>query len=1814
MTNLFQPPQRVRRETEIKDINKVRSIRIGIASPEEVFSKSQGEVKNPETIDYKTHKPKFDGLFCERIFGPTKDYECNCGKFRGIKHKGVVCDRCGVEVIQSKVRRSRLGHVKLEMPVAHIWFSKGIPSRMAALIDMHTKIMEQVLYYEKYLVIEPGNSTFQGWQALNDLKPLEVLSEEELREAEEEFGPIDADMGAEAIKRVLENLDLEQLCVSLREVIQTSRSQQKITKAIKRFKIAQDFLRSGNKPEWMIMEVLPVLPPDLRPLVPLDGGRFATSDLNDLYRRVINRNNRLRRLKEVHAPEVIIRNEKRMLQEAVDALLDNGRRGRPVKGSNNRPLKSLSDMLKGKSGRFRQNLLGKRVDYSGRSVIVCGPDLKFHECGLPKKMALELFEPFIIHHLEKLEHVNTIRSAKRMIEREHPVVYDVLEKVIKDHPVLLNRAPTLHRLGIQAFMPKLVEGNAIQLHPLTCAAFNADFDGDQMAVHVPLSEEARREARALMLSNLNILGPADGRPIATPSQDITLGCYYLTKVDTLGSSPEPKLFSSPEQAMQAFDHGLIRLQEEINVRFTTYEEVEIIGEDEESGRPLARSLGMRIFIGEDPLPGAELEDDVELEYERQLLLHKTEIIRTSVGRVIFNDILAPELRFVNQLMTKANTSKLVSRSFSVIGLARTSKILDQMKDIGFEYAKYSGLSIALSDLVVPENKDETIDAARAKVSEIQNQFEAGATTEIERYNKVIDCWIGATERIADDMMNTLETHRGGFNPLFMMKDSGARGSQQQIRQLSGMRGLMSKPMKKLTGGIGEIIESPIESNFKEGLTVLEYFISTHGARKGLADTALKTAEAGYLTRRLVDVAQDVIITQEDCGTISGMEVTSISEGDQIIELLRDRILGRCALDTIRNPLLPDRILIPAGKKLDEEDVTAIHRCGFESRYPIGSLLLADKKRKTTGPPEEMDLSDITWWDMEVPQELYDRLLGRTILEDVKDTHNVLIRAGDEITEAVAEDIERCGIDRVKIRSVLCCETARGACVKCYGRDLARGRMVQLGEAVGVIAAQSIGEPGTQLTLRTFHIGGTTSRIVSESAVSANLDDGQLGSVRFLNVDAEQKGDHLISVGRNGKIITAFTGQRAIVDGKVEIQCEKTIEDREGHLVIIAEGGEILIRNRKKEVTQQIHLPYGVRLGKGVLDKASVSKGDLLVSRSPWARPLVATVEGKIKFVDVKKIGDPETLKGREFGDRPRIQICKGSESLEEHLLTPRAKVLVSQGASVKIGDVVAELPLPVISEVEGKVRYMGIAEGRTIQQRLDPGTGNLSSIVTQADEHNVPRIGIIGRKGEVVTTYHLPIGSEIRVKDGQDVFKGDILAQSENLLQVEPIPVGAALVAQDGEIIENKGGKRPVLATWDPYQMPIIAQQDGKVSYIDIEMAVTVRKQREVDAGDNSEGEDTAQLIVMEQKEDKHPSLEIVGKGGASTIEALPSGAHIIVREGQKIGRGDILAKIPRVSFKSTDVTGGLPRVEEIFEARRPKPKDLAIIARVSGWVKIPRPGLPEDEQPIIEKLGKKRKRGTRLMAIVDSDGNVLESYEVDIGKHLIRDDDDWVNVGDKLVDGSLDPHEYLEVMGEKRCMEYLLNEIQEVYRLQGVSINDKHIEVIIRQMMNKVTLKDPGDTDFLPLDVVDRFAITAENRRVAESGGSPAKFQANLLGITKASLGTDSFISAASFQETTRVLTAAAIAGKEDRLLGLKENVIMGHLIPAGTGKEEYRSIRLAEEIGREAAQAEAQEEDLLSSTPADLAEILDQGIVTPEDVEGLSEVELVQQGQAAD
>ncbi len=1641
MWKSLQTPAAKRREDEIRDINRVRSIKITLASPDQIRSWSYGEVKNPETIDYKTYKPKPDGLFCERIFGPTRDYECACGKFKGIKHRGVVCDRCGVEVTQSKVRRSRIGSIELEMPVAHIWFSKSVPSRMATLLDMSIKVLERVLYYEEYIVLDPGPT---------GLNKMDVLSEREFAHYREEYGgEFRVGMGAEAIKEVLKDLDLDALAQEMRNTIRDAKSKQKIKKSIKRLKVIEDFRHSDNRTEWMIMEVLPVLPPDLRPLVPLDGGRFATSDLNDLYRRVINRNNRLRRLKEVRAPEVIIRNEKRMLQESVDALLDNGRRGRPVKGSNNRPLKSMSDMLKGKQGRFRQNLLGKRVDYSGRSVIVCGPELKFHECGLPKKMALELFEPFIIRRLEELDEVTTIRSAKRKIERGDPEVFDVLEEVIQDHPVLLNRAPTLHRMGIQAFQPRLVEGKAIHLHPLTCTAFNADFDGDQMAVHLPLSKEAQAECRNYMLSTNNILSPSSGEAIATPSQDIVLGLYYLTKVRKRISGSQPKRFTSETEAVIAYDHNFVELQDEIEVRI------------EEAGR-----------------------------------------IRTTIGRILFNQVLPKALRFINETQKKKSLSKLVSVCYQKCGKDACIQFLDDMKALGYYHAKKSGTSISLSHMIVPKDKEDLLNDARKDVQLVTEQFEKGAITDIERYNKVIDRWIHTTEAVADSMMKELEEDNEGFNPVYIMADSGARGSRQQIRQLAGMRGLMSKPMKKLTGGIGEIIESPIESNFKEGLTVLEYFISTHGARKGLADTALKTAEAGYLTRRLVDVAQDVIITEDDCGTLLGLEVSAIKEGDHIIESIEDRVIGRHASNDIYNPL-NGNLIVKAGELIEEEAAAAIGRCGIETTY---------------------------------------------------------------------------------IRSVVACESPRGVCSKCYGRDLARREPVNIGQAVGIIAAQSIGEPGTQLTLRTFHIGGTTSRILEESELRvrmnddgiAGLRDGETGIMKYINLKlVTNRQKELVAINNLGK---PYLLRSSIVCpdsfGKSEpiIKFENLETVSKGRkLLVIREGGSIILTNtRGKEYARFPNIPVGALLH--VKEEDRISSGTKIAEWNPLQVPVIAKQDGKVSFdlklKDLEKHEDhyiiPRSI------DNEVLTVSKGGDSIS-YDLQPGHHLLVKNGDEVKSGDVIAYHTTPTIARSEGKVRYKDIVDSVTLRRVLDPVTNNLKSVITDYTGDKTPRIVIVDRNEDVLEEHTLPPGSVLKIENDADILSGMIIAHTEQLVDEfrmlsAGIPLGATVFIPEGEAIHRNGKdildakKKPanVIARWDPYFKAEIAAADGKAKFDQIIEGVTMRRTR-------PDGGNRSQMIIMEHREDKQPSILIQKKGKEDEYHSLPSGAHITANDGEEIKAGDILAKIPKETFKSRDVTGGLPRIEELFEARRPKQKDLAVIATVDGWIKIPKPEEITDE--IGAMVGKKRKRGTRIILITDKNGEVLTANEIDAGKHVIVSDGDWISAGNKLVDGSIDTHEYLEIMGERATQEYLVNEIQEVYRLQGVGINDKHIEIIVRQMMRKVTITDAGDTRFLLEDDVDRHQVRMENDRVLEQGGKPAQFKPKLLGITKASLGTESFISAASFQETTRVLTSAAIAGKSDYLLGLKENVIMGHLIPAGTGWdhhfEYYKTLLDRENLG---------------------------------------------------
>ena len=1337
------------------------AVRISLASPEKIRAWSYGEVKKPETINYRTFKPERDGLFCAKIFGPTKDYECNCGKYKRMKHRGVVCEKCGVEVIQSKVRRERLGHIELAAPVAHIWFLKSLPSRIGNLLDMTLRELEKVLYFEAYVVINPKGTP---------LKEKELLSDERYRKALEEYG-VDsfvAGMGAEAIREILRKVDVNTLSDQLRLEMREASSEVKKKKIAKRLKIIDSFKGSGNKPEWMILEVAPVIPPDLRPLVPLDGGRFATSDLNDLYRRVINRNNRLKRLLELSAPEIIIRNEKRMLQEAVDALFDNGRGGRAIQGSNGRPLKSLSDMLKGKQGRFRQNLLGKRVDYSGRSVIVVGPDLRLHQCGLPKKMALELFKPFIYNRLEQKGYVTTIKSAKKMVEQEKDEVWETLSEIVREYPVMLNRAPTLHRLGIQAFEPVLIEGKAIQLHPLVCSAFNADFDGDQMAVHIPLSVEAQIEARVLMMSTNNILSPAHGKPIIVPTQDIVLGLYYMTR-EKRSVKGEGKIFSSPEEVRMAYDAGEADLHAVIKVRL-----------------------------------GAN---------------GHTERVDTTVGRVLLREILPSEIpfSFINKVLNKKELATLVDQCYRFAGSKKTVILADQLKDLGFRYATQAGISICIDDMIIPPRKAELLQKANQEVLEIENQYKEGLITDGERYNKVVDIWAQVTENIGFEILEELGTvmitdpsgkkkRVPSFNPIFMMADSGARGSAQQIRQLAGMRGLMAKPS-------GEIIETPITANFREGLTVLQYFISTHGARKGLADTALKTANSGYLTRRLVDVAQDMVIAEEDCQTIEGIFVTPLVEGGEIIEPIGERILGRVALDDIHDPF----------------------------------------------------------------------------------TEEIIIKANEEIDEKFVEKIENAGLEKVKIRSVLTCRSKRGVCVKCYGRDLARGQMVNIGEAVGIIAAQSIGEPGTQLTMRTFHIGGTASRRAEQTTLQPRND----GRVKFINLS--------------------------------------TVRNKDGDWVIMNRNGELAIAD--------------------------------------------------------------ET--GRE---RERYPIIYG------------AKVKVGNGQLVKGGDLIAEwdpYTLPILTEVSGRVKFGDIVEGITMQEQLDEVTGFSTKVVSEAkDPEARPRVSIKDERGR---TLKLP-GSEAMAR------------------------------------------------------------------YL------------------------------------------------------LPVGAHIVVTEGDMVHQGDVIAKIPRETTKTKDITGGLPRVAELFEAR--KPKEFAVISEITGAV----------------SFGKDTK-GKRKVVITPEVGEPKE-YSIPKGKHISVHEGERVKAGEALMDGSSNPHDILSILGVENLARYLVDEVQEVYRLQGVKINDKHIEVIVKQMLRRVMIKEVGDSNFLIGEHVERHAFEEENERLESAGKQPAVADPLLLGVTKASLSTESFISAASFQETTKVLAQAAISGKTDFLRGLKENVILGRLIPAGTGLSRYRNI----------------------------------------------------------
>ncbi len=1422
---------------EIKIKSNFTKIIISLASPEHILEQSSGEVLKPETINYRTYKPERDGLFCERIFGPVKDWECHCGKYKRIRYKGIVCDRCGVEVTEKKVRRERMGHIQLTVPVAHIWYFRSLPNKIGYLLGLPSKKLDMIIYYERYVVINPGIKAADGVNYLDFLTEdeylaiVDTLPKDNAHLDESDPNKFMAEMGAEALYKLLARLKLDELSFSLRHQANNETSQQRKNEALKRLSVVEAFraakLNVENQPEWMIVKVVPVIPPELRPLVPLDGGRFATSDLNDLYRRVIIRNNRLKRLLEIKAPDVILRNEKRMLQEAVDSLFDNSRKVNAVKTESNRALKSLSDSLKGKQGRFRQNLLGKRVDYSARSVIVVGPDMKLHECGLPKDMAAELFKPFIIRKMIERGVVKTVKSAKKIVDRKDPIVWDILENVLKGHPVLLNRAPTLHRLGIQAFQPKLVEGKAIQLHPLVCTAFNADFDGDQMAVHVPLGHAAVLEAQMLMLASHNILNPANGAPITVPSQDMVLGLYYTTK----GKKTEGKAkvkgqgasFYSPEEVIISYNEGRIDLHAWIKVRI-----------------------------------------DNHIDNEKLV----TKLIETTVGRVLFNQVVPKENGYINELLTKKSLRDIIGQVLKKCGIAKTAKFLDDIKDLGFSMAFKGGLSFNLDDVQVPAAKAELVDKANTEVEEVLSNYNMGFITYNERYNQIIDIWTRTNSRITDTLMKQISTDKQGFNSIYMMLDSGARGSKEQIRQLGGMRGLMAKPQKSGSGG-GSIIENPILSNFKEGLSILEYFISTHGARKGLADTALKTADAGYLTRRLVDVSQDVIITEPDCGTLRGLAETALKNNEDVVESLYDRILGRVTVHNIYHP----------------------------------------------------------------------------------STNKLIIGAGQEIKEEVADLIENSPIETVEIRSVLTCESVKGVCAKCYGRNLATGRMVEKGEAVGVIAAQSIGEPGTQLTLRTFHVGGTASKSITESELKAKFA------------------------------------------GKIEFEDLKTVKAKDG-----------------------------------------TKEYDVVIGRS-------------------------------------------------------------------------------------GEVRIS------------DPNTGT------------------------VLTTSNIPYGAKVHIKNKAIVAKGD------------------------------------VICNWDPYNAVILSEVAGKIVFESVEEGVTFREESDDQTGYKEK------VIIETRDKTKNPLIKVMGE----TKDVLkgyniPVGAHIMVNSGQKIKAGDVLVKIPRASGKSGDITGGLPRVTELFEARNPS--NPAVVSEIDGIVSYG--GI---------------KRGNREIIVTSRDGET-KKYQVALSKHILVQDNDFVKAGEALSDGAITPSDILAIKGPSMVQEYLVNEVQEVYRLQGVKINDKHFEVIVRQMMRKVMIEDPGDTMLLEKEYVDRVDFITENDEmmdkvvVLEPGDSPEakagqimtlrKFREEnsilkrkdaqliearpavpatsspvLQGITQASLHTKSWISAASFQETTKVLNEAAVNGKVDHLLGLKENVIVGHLIPAGTGLREYEKIIVGSQEEYDLLMASKKEEE---------------------------------------
>ncbi len=1493
------------KEERPKDIE---ALQLRVASPEKVLSWSYGEVKKPETINYRTLKPERDGLFCAKIFGPIRDYECLCGKYKKMRYKGVVCEKCGVEVTSSKVRRNRMGHIALIAPVAHIWYVSSLPSRIGTLLGVKMKDLERVLYYEAYIVMHPGDASYDS-EGLTPLARFDVLNEEQYQQILQRFGDteFDARMGGEIIRELLADLDLSDMFDQLKEDIQATKSEAKRKTIIKRLKVIEAFLNSGNRPEWMMLTHLPVLPPDLRPLVSLDGGKFAVSDVNDLYRRVINRNQRLKRLTELDAPEIIVRNEKRMLQESVDALFDNGRRGNAVKGANKRPLKSLSEVIKGKQGRFRQNLLGKRVDFSGRSVIVVGPDLRMDQCGLPKKMAIELFKPHLMAKLEEKGYATTLKQAKKMIEKQANEVWECLEEVVESYPILLNRAPTLHKLSIQAFHPRLIDGKAIQLHPLVCSAFNADFDGDQMAVHIPLGDEAIAEAKVLMLSSMNILLPASGKAIAVPSQDMILGLYYLTleKAEVKG---EHKLFANVEEIEIAFDQAAL----DLNARIRT------------------------VVDGK--------------------------IVRSTAGRMILKSIIpdyVPE-KYWNKILKKKDIGTLVDYVYKIGGINDTAGFLDDLKNIGFKYATKVGVSISIDDIKIPDLKEPRVAEAKALVKEIQQQFGAGLLTEQERYNKIIDIWTDANNGIAEALMDLIKADKDGFNSVYMMADSGARGSAAQIRQLSGMRGLMAK-------SDGSIIETPITSNFREGLNVLEYFISTHGARKGLADTALKTANAGYLTRKLIDVAQNVKVNMDDCDTHEGVEVTDIVVGNEMIEPLSDRIYGRVIAENIIDPI----------------------------------------------------------------------------------TNEILVSQGTLIDEEIANHVKEAGVRSVVIRAPSTCKAVRGICAKCYGLNMAENKLVKRGEAVGVIAAQSIGEPGTQLTLRTFHTGGTATAGKEERQVVA----GKEGFIRYYNLSVfrNREGNLIVANRRNAGILLVEPKIKAVVSGE---------------LFINITHDEVIIYIKTDDNSE---VKYNLR-------KSDVAKSNELAG-------VAGKIEGKLylPFSNGEKIEEGESI----------VEVIKEGWSVPGRV--PFASELkVEDGAPVT---------QQVLADAKGRLKYFilkgdyleaidNIKEGAPVEEK------GLFAVIVDDSNREAAR-------------HYVSRGSVIKVPNDGAVERGDLISAPTDEVRV-------------------------VIAEWDPYSEPIIAEQSGKLKFEDIIPDITVTEQFDEVTGDTRL--ELNEYIPAAYK----PTIELVTESGEILRYQLDPKTILFVKDGDEVSTADILAKTPKAAIKSKDITGGLPRVSELFEARRPK--DIAQIAQVDGVVSFGKP-----------------LRGKERLIITSHSGQFTEQF-IDKGKTPLVHTDEFVHTGEKLTEGTISSHDILAALGERDLYEYIVSEVQQVYRRQGVNISDKHIEIIVSQMMRQVKVVDNGNSNFIAGDIISRRKFQAENEKVIRLGGEPAIAEPMLVGITRSAVGADSIISAASFQDTTKVLTSASIAGTVDGLEDLKENVVIGRLIPVGTGMIDADAINITE------------------------------------------------------